>query len=324
MEILRADNICKTYDDGHLVLDNVSLVVNEGDIYGILGLSGAGKSTLVRCLKGLEPFDSGKILYCGQEVVFDRQYHRDVAMIFQSFNLLKQRNVLKNVMLAGEIVNDYGSETKAKKLLKLVGLESRMEAYPDELSGGEAQRVAIARALMTDPKILLCDEATSALDPDTTKQILKLLKELNEKLKLTIIIISHQMSVIEEICSRVAIIDHSEIVEEGAMFDVFLNPKTDIARRIIYAGHLNTKLSKKRHIKIMFKGEIDAPIIANIIQDCNLLISIVYADSKLIDGLIYGQIIFKAPEKKKDLEKLETYLRIKNINYEEVDFDGIN
>lgn len=324
MEILRANNICKTFDDGHLVLDNVSLVVNEGDIYGILGLSGAGKSTLVRCLKGLEPFDSGEILYYGQKVTFDRQYHRDVAMIFQSFNLLKQKNVLKNVMLAGEIVKDCESEMKAKRLLKLVGLESRMKAYPDELSGGEAQRVAIARALMTNPKILLCDEATSALDPDTTKQILKLLKELNEKLKLTIIIISHQMSVIEEICSRVAIIDHSEIVEEGAMFDVFLNPKTDIARRIIYAGHLNTKLSKKRHIKILFKGEIDAPIIANIIQDCNLLISIVYADSKLIDGLIYGQIIFKAPEKEKDLEKLETYLIIKNICYEEVDFDGIN
>lgn len=322
-EILKAFHLTKSFSE-HLVLDDISFTVNEGDIYGILGLSGAGKSTLIRLINGLESFDSGKLYYKGHEVVFDRDYRRDVAMIFQQFNLLKQRSVLKNVMLAGEIVGDKNCKEKAIKLINRVGLSHRLNAYPDELSGGEAQRVSIARALMTDPKILLSDEATSALDPQTTHEILKLLKELNEELGLTIIMISHQMSVVEEICTRVAILDHSKIAEEGPLFDVFLSPKTEIGKKLIYAGHLNTRLSDKKHIKLMFNGEIDSPIVANIIQDCNILISVVYADSKTINNHLYGQIIFRLPEDSKDVLKLKKYLELKNLNYEEVSFDGLS
>lgn len=315
--IIELRNICKSFGDT-VVLNNVNLQVKRGDIYGVLGLSGAGKSTLVRCINGLETFDEGEILYNGEEATFDRKYKREVAMIFQSFNLLQQRTVLKNVELAGSIVHDENATLKAMTLLDKVGLGNKLDSYPSQLSGGQQQRVAIARALMTDPKVLLCDEATSSLDPETTHSILELLKELNEELGLTIIIISHQMSVIEEICNRVAIIDHSQIVEDGPLYDVFLSPRADISKKLIYSGHLNTTFSDDKYIKLIFDGEIDSPIIANIIQDCNMLISIVYADSKTIDDKVYGQMVIKLPSSEKDVIKLEKYLSFKKIKYEEI------
>lgn len=317
-EILKLENVCKAYNN-HLVLNNINLTINKGDIYGVLGLSGAGKSTLVRCINNLEQYDSGQIYYKGEPVVFDREYRRKVTMIFQQFNLLSQRTVLKNVLLAGEIVNDPNREEKAVKLLELVGLKEKMNAYPATLSGGQQQRVAIARALMTDPEVLLCDEATSALDPDTTKSILDLLRQLNKELGLTVIIISHQMSVIESICNKVAIIDNAAIAEEGLINDVFLSPKTEIAKKLIYSGHVNTKLDDKKLIKLIFNGEVESPIIANIIQDCNILVSIMYADSKTVNDKVYGQIIFKLPYYDNDITKLKKYLEIKGIRYEEVD-----
>ena len=390
-EILVLKNLSKHFGN-NVVLKNINLTVNKGDIYGVLGLSGAGKSTLVRCINGLEKFDSGEILYNGVPVVFDRFYKRQVAMIFQGFNLLQQRTVLKNVELAGQLIgmseykkrerklisnekkleykkkkllnkvkqlaskkkksnekrilslekkiqlvknkkiliqneiklysNKNGSSSKISKraieLLKRVGLEEKLNCYPSQLSGGQQQRVAIARALMTNPNVLLCDEATSALDPDTTQSILELLKELNKELNLTIIIISHQMSVIEAVCNKVAIIDKAEIVENGKLYDVFLSPKTDIAKKLVYSGHVNTKLDEHKLIKIIFNGEVDTPIIANIIQDCSILVSIVYADSKTIDGKIYGQIIIKLPYYEKDILKLKTYLELKQYQFEEV------
>ena len=305
------------------ILNNINLTIEKGDIFGILGLSGAGKSTLVRCINGLEHADSGSILYNNEPAKFDREYRKKVSMIFQSFNLLSQRTVLKNVMLPGEInkIDDY--KNKAIELLRLVGLEDKLNNYPSELSGGQLQRVAIARSLMNNPEVLLCDEATSALDPETTNSILDLLKDLNEKLGLTIIIISHQMNVIEKICNKVAIINNAKIEEVGNLYDVFLSPKSNIGKQLIYSTHLNTRLSKEKLIKLKFDGEIDQPLIANIIQDCGIVVSIVYADSKVVDGKIYGQIIFNLPYYDKDIFKLKKYLDIKNIVYEEVDNNGL-
>lgn len=316
--ILEIKNLYKKYTDQY-ILSDVSLNIERKDIYGILGLSGAGKSTLVRCINGLEKFDKGKIYFENKLVTFDRMYRKEVAMIFQHFNLLDQRTVLKNVELAGELFKEKDKKEKALKYLELVGLSDNINKYPSQLSGGQKQRVAIARALMTEPKILLCDEATSSLDPDTTKQILDLLKELNEKLGLTIIMISHQMDVIERICNKVAIIHDAQIVEHGFAQDIFLSPKTEIAKKIIYSGHLNTKVDEKKMLKIIFNGEIDTPIIANVIQDCNIALSVIYADSKVVSGRVYGQLIFNMPALESDVLKLKKYFELKQIKYEEVD-----
>ena len=297
--IIELKDVCKSFDNIN-VLSNVNLKVYKKDVYGVLGLSGAGKSTLVRCINGLEKFDSGNIYFHGEDADFTRTYRRKVAMIFQSFNLLEQKTVLKNVTLADEInptnrMPRALREEKAINLLKLVGLEDKINAYPSQLSGGQKQRVAIARSLMTDPEVLLCDEATSALDPDTTKSILSLLKDLNKKLELTIIIISHQMSVIESICNKVAIIDHSEVVEDGNIYDVFLSPKTKIAKKLIYSNHVTTKLDEEKMIKLKFNGEVNKPLVANIVQDCNITLSIEYAETRIIEGKMYGQIVFNLP-----------------------------
>lgn len=321
-KILEIKNLSKKFDDFQ-VLSNINLEVYKKDIYGILGLSGAGKSTLVRCINGLEKFDEGEILFEEKKVNFDRNYRREVAMIFQQFNLLDQRTVLKNVELAGELFKEKTRKEKALKYLELVGLKDKVNSYPSQLSGGQKQRVAIARALMTEPKILLCDEATSSLDPDTTNQILDLLNELNEKLDLTIIMISHQMNVIERICNKVAIIDKSVIVENGDAQDIFLFPKTDISKKILYSGHINTELDDSKLLKIIFNGEIDTPIVANIIQDCNIMLSIIYADSKVVNDRIYGQLIFKMPALPADVLKLEKYLQLKGIKYKEVDINEL-
>lgn len=321
-KILEIKNLSKKFNNLQ-VLSNISLNIYKKDIYGILGLSGAGKSTLIRCINGLEQFDEGEILYEGKKVTFDRNYRRNVAMIFQQFNLLDQRTVLKNVELPLELFKEKNRKEKAIKYLELVGLKDKLNAYPSQLSGGQKQRVAIARALMSEPKILLCDEATSSLDPDTTNQILELLSKLNKELGLTIIMISHQMNVIEKICNKVAIIDNSKIVEDGNTEDIFLFPKTEISKKILYSGHINTELDSSKILKIIFNGEIDTPIVANIIQDCNITLSIIYADSKVVNNRIYGQLIFKLPQLEQDVKKIEKYLTMKKINYKEEDINEL-
>lgn len=320
--ILEIRHLSKSFDDFQ-VLKDISLKVYQKDVYGILGLSGAGKSTLVRCINGLEKFNEGEILFHGEVVTFNREYKRKVSMIFQQFNLLDQRTVLGNVELVGELFNEQNKKEKAIKYLELVGLSNHLNKYPSQLSGGQKQRVAIARALMSEPEILLCDEATSSLDPDTAYQILDLLEELKNKLGLTIIMISHQMDIIERICNKVAIIDHSRIVEDGDAQDIFLFPKTDISKKILYSGHINTKLDESKFLKIIFNGEIDTPIIANIIQDCNIVLSVIYADSKVVNDRVYGQLIFKMPADINDVVKLKKYLEIKGINYKEVEKDEL-
>lgn len=317
MAYLEIKNLTKSFDT-KVVLDNVSLNIEKGDIYGILGLSGAGKSTLVRCINGLEKFDSGEILIDGSLIKFDKPFYSKVAMIFQSFNLLQQKNVLENVLFPSKIHKIKDSVNKAKELLNFVGLSDKLKAYPSQLSGGQQQRVAIARALMTDPEILLCDEATSALDPSTTESVLSLLKDINKTTNMTIIIISHQMSVIESICNKVAIIDNSHIVEDGFVNEVFLSPKSDIGKKLVYSGKVSTDLSQDKLIKLIFDGNVDEPIITNIVQECNMLVSIVMAESKVVHGRIYGQILFKLPYYQEDIERLCTYLNSKGIKYEEV------
>lgn len=323
MSEIEIKHLSKSFGDKK-ILDDISLTIEKGDIYGILGLSGAGKSTLVRCINGLETFDKGEIYYndallCSSNKKIERERRRKIAMIFQSFNLLSQKNVIQNVELALEIAGSKdNNKEKALDALKKVGLEDKINSYPSELSGGQCQRVAIARALVLNPDVLLSDEATSALDPETTESILNLLKQLNKELGLTIIMISHQMNAIESICTKVAIIDSSRIVEKGELSDVFLNPKTEIAKNLIYSGHVKTMLDKNKMIRLIFNGNLDEPIIANIVQDCSILVSIVYADTKVIDDKMYGQVVIKLPKNKKDITKLEKYLSLHNVSYEEV------
>ncbi len=329
--MIEIKNLEKTYPSksGDVVaLKDINLTVEDGDIYGIIGLSGAGKSTLVRCINLLEKPTSGQILIDGEDLTKVSkkrllEIRKKVSMIFQHFNLLQQRSVLKNVELAGEIAGDKNPTERAKELLKLVGLEDRLNYYPSQLSGGQQQRVAIARALMSEPKILLCDEATSALDPETTHSILELLKTLNKKLGLTIVIISHQMSVIESICNKVAIIDKSQIVSCGYLKDVFLSPTNEVAKKLIYSGHVNTGIKGEKFVKLMFTGEVDKPIVANVISQLKISVSIMYAETKVINDTVCGQVIFRLPSYNEDIKKLTDYLTRENVPFEEVDSDAL-
>lgn len=327
--MIEIKNVCKNYETRQgtfTALQNINVTIGDGDVFGIIGLSGAGKSTLVRCINLLEKPSAGSIIVDGEDLTSAdneklRIMRRKISMIFQQFNLLQQRSVLKNVELAGEIDRSQNRREKAIELLTTVGLKDKLNAYPSELSGGQQQRVAIARALMTDPKVLLCDEATSALDPETTKSILALLKELNKKLGLTIVIISHQMSVIEAICNKVAIIDNAEIVEQGELQNVFLSPKMPITKRLVYSGRVNAAVRGEKFVKLLFDGTTDKPVITHIIQECNILLSVFYAETKVINDVTYGQIIFRLPYYDEDIEKLRAYLDEKGVAYEEVDSD---
>ncbi len=330
MSKIELKQVSKSYGE-KLVLNKIDLVVEEKDIYGVLGLSGAGKSTLVRCINGLETFEEGEIyfndlLLCSHNKKIERKNIEKIQMIFQHFNLLDQRTVLGNVELALEISkrgNKKERREKALKALETVGLADKAKSYPSQLSGGQKQRVAIARALVLEPEVLLSDESTSALDPETTSSILELLKKLNKELGLTIIMISHQMNVIEQICNKVAIIDNAKIVENGLLSDVFLNPKTEIAQNLIFSNHVNTKLSKNKVIRLIFDGNADDAIVADIVQDCAIRVSIVYADTKVIDDKVYGQLAIKMPESEKDTLKIEKYLNLHNIKYECVSINNV-
>lgn len=307
------------------VLDDINLKIKEGDIYGILGLSGAGKSTLVRCINGLETFEEGEILYknellCSPNHPIKKEKRKQIAMIFQSFNLLQQKSVYKNVLIGAELSGYSKQEQKEKtlKALERVNLLDKLDSYPSELSGGQQQRVAIARTLVMHPSVLLCDEATSALDPENTNSILSLLKKLNQELNLTIIMISHQMEAIEQICNRVAIIDKAKIKEEGSLNDVFLNPQSDIAKKLIYSNHLHTNMENDKFLRILFNGNVDEPIISELTNNCHILVSIIYADTKVSENKVYGQTVIKLPKDEKDKEKIRSYLTLKGIQFEEV------
>ncbi len=310
------------------ILDDVSLSVEKGDCFGILGLSGAGKSTLLRSINGLETIDEGEIYFKGNLLAshdhpVSNQDRTKIAMIFQSFNLLSQKNVLDNVKIGLKIKRQANQDEKALKVLELVGMLDKKDKYPAMLSGGEKQRVAIARSLLLEPDVLLSDEATSALDAENTASVLSLLKKLNKELGLTIIMVSHQLSTIERICNKVAILDQAKLIEQGEVNDVFLNPKSQLARNLIYADKPYTELSEIDHIRLLFDGDADSPLLASIVSECGILVSVVSANTKVLEGKIYGQLMIKTPKDPEDLAKLRKYLELKNVKYEEVQGNGI-
>lgn len=314
---------------GHVkALEQINLDVLEGEIFGIIGLSGAGKSTLVRCMNFLERPTKGTVFFDGKdlsglsrkELLIARQ---SMGMIFQQFNLLMQRNSVGNICFPLEIIgmDKKLAQKRAFELLDLVGLSDKANAYPAQLSGGQKQRVAIARALATKPKVLLCDEATSALDPATTHSILGLLKQINKELGLTIVVITHEMSVIEEICQRIAIIDNSQIVEIGSVIDIFTNPKSDIAKSFASpGGDRPDKVIGKRLCQIIFDGNSSyEPILAKTILECKAPVNIMFADTKNIDGRAFGQMIIQLPEDENLSNRVLAYLRTQDIIVKEVE-----
>ena len=332
MPIIQIEHLTKTFGTGESAvhaLEDISLSVEAGEIFGIIGLSGAGKSTLVRCMNLLERPTAGSVVVDGQEITSLsnkelRKVRQSISMIFQSFNLLMQRTALDNICFPLELAGWKRADavTRARELLKLVGLEDREGAYPAQLSGGQKQRVAIARALATNPKVLLCDEATSALDPTTTVSILSLLKELNQTLGVTVVVITHQMSVIEEICSRVAILDGGVIAEQGRVEDIFSNPRTEIGRQLVYPGGVRIdKLPPSRVIRIAFNGGSSyEPLIASLAIDCGVKVNILGADTRNIEGKAFGTMLLGLPENADEAARALNYIRSQpNITVEEVE-----
>ena len=330
--IILIQHLSKTFGGGTEAvhaLEDINLEIRQGEIFGIIGLSGAGKSTLVRCMNLLERPTSGTVTVDGQNLTELsekelRLARRKMTMIFQSFNLLMQRTCLKNVCFPMEIsgVPTSRAKQRAAELLELVGLRDKAEAYPAQLSGGQKQRVAIARALATDPKVLLCDEATSALDPTTTASILGLLKDLNEKLGVTVVVITHQMSVIEDICTRVAILDGGVVAEQGDVQEIFSNPSTDAARRLVYPGGVVPAQfpASTRVIRISFNGGTAYdPLIASLAIDCGVKVNILGADTRNVGGKAIGTMLLGLPENPNEAAKALSYIRAqKNITVEEV------
>ncbi|MDF2542671.1 MAG: metN [Herbinix sp.] len=289
IELVELSKIFRSKHNEVKALENINLSIQRGEIFGIIGLSGAGKSTLVRCINFLEKPTSGAVVFDGNDLGSLKEKEllkarQSMGMIFQQFNLLMQRNTVQNICFPLELAGVPKKEAKkrALELLDVVGLSDKAKAYPAQLSGGQKQRIAIARALATNPKVLLCDEATSALDPTTTRSILNLLKDINQKLGITIIVITHEMSVIEEICNRVAIIDQSQIAEVGSVEEVFVRPKSKIAKQLVFSGasHI-THFEGERNIRIIFDGRTSyEPVIANMVLECKTPVNIMFADKK--------------------------------------------
>ena len=328
--IIKIEGLSKSFVNKNTTvhaLDNIDLDIYKGEIFGIIGLSGAGKSTLVRCINYLEIPTSGSVIYMGSdlsEMSVDkiRKTRQSMGMIFQQFNLLAQRNVLDNVCFPMEIagVPKEKAEKRAIELLELVGLEDRIKAYPAQLSGGQKQRVAIARAIANEPKVLLCDEATSALDPDTTKQILKLIREINRNLGITVVVITHEMKVIESICDRVAIIDHSKIAEIGTVTDIFSDPKSPIGKKLILGDSVKEVVATKgRKLRLVFDGRSSyEPVLSNIILATGLPVNILYASTSDIGGIAKGQMIIQLPDDETDASRILHYISSIKMKYEEV------
>ena len=336
--MIEIKNLSKTFAGKEAqveALKNINLEIGQGEIYGIIGMSGAGKSTLVRCLNYLEKPTSGTVIIDGEKLgaLTERELREkrgSIAMIFQHFNLLMQKTVIDNVMFPLKLKGIKKAEAKAKALeyLKTVGLEDKAKAYPAQLSGGQKQRVAIARALACDPKILLCDEATSALDPQTTESILSLLKEINKNTGITIVIITHQMSVVETICNKVAIIDNGDLVETGYVADVFANPKSTAAKKLIFGGAEDEMLSVKHVDKIPEKGKTVRivfsenssfePVVADLILQFNVPVNILYANTRDVGGIAKGDMVITLPEDRHLQIDMIEFLKKKGLDVQEV------
>ena len=328
--IIQIDHLGKEFQtsEGKVrALNDINLEICQGEIFGIIGLSGAGKSTLVRCINYLEVPTEGDVVFEGRRLgemspAQLRKARQSMGMIFQQFNLLAQRNVLRNVCFPLELVGTpkAGAKARALELLETVGLRDRAGAYPAQLSGGQKQRVAIARALATNPKVILCDEATSALDPNTTKSILELLKEINRTMGVTVIVITHEMAVIEAICDRVAIIDQSQIAEAGKVSEIFSEPKSRIGRQLILGDAVKqATFGGSRQIRIIFDGrESTEPVISNLVLACKVPVNIMYAQTRDVGGTAMGQMIIQLPEDETEAARALHALDTVNIPYEEV------
>ena len=331
--MIELKHLSKVYTNGQTKVEairDINLTIEDGDIFGIIGLSGAGKSTLIRCINFLERPTEGQVIFDGvdlgtithRELLKKRQ---SMSMIFQSFNLLSQRTALGNICYPLEIsgVDKKEARERARELLKVVGLADKEKSYPVQLSGGQQQRIAIARALATNPKVLLCDEATSALDPNTTSSILELLKEINRSMGVTIIVITHEMKVIEQICNKVAVIDNSRIVEEGPVTEVFTAPKSQIAKQLILPTNQGVpEAGGFRCLRLVFDGtSAFEPIISGLSRSCDTDVNILGANTRNIDGVAYGQMLIQLPEDEAVTARIKEYLDQKNVKYKE---EGLN
>lgn len=322
--MIEIKNLSKSFSTADGVVDalrDVSLTIRDGDIYGIIGMSGAGKSTLVRCINMLERPTEGNVIINGQDIgtlkpTALRDLRHSVSMIFQGFNLLMQRTCLKNICFPMELagVKKADAVKRAKELLEIVGLPNKANAYPAQLSGGQKQRIAIARALASDPKVLLCDEATSALDPQTTHSILELIREINEKTGITVVIITHQMSVVEEICNRVAILDDGRVAEEGEVSAIFSQPKSSAARKLVFpdSDPIGTEFhGDERRIRVVFNGAVatNAPLITRMAIDRQIVANILSASTKCIGNKMYGNMLLGVSDDPDVVQSAINYLR---------------
>ncbi len=325
--IIELRGLSKTFGSGTeqvAALQHVSLSVMPGEIFGIIGLSGAGKSTLVRCINLLERPDEGNVLFHGQDLTRMstgelRTVRRKISMIFQSFNLLEQRTALDNICFPLELtgVSRSKARQRARELLETVGLPDKANAYPVQLSGGQKQRIAIARALASDPEVLLCDEATSALDPQTTNSILNLLQSISRERGITVILITHQMSVIEQICNRVAILDSGVVAEIGEVEQVFSNPRSAAGRRLVSpSGVLPLSSWEGPVARIAFNGNMsEEPIVASVAVELGIKLSILGADTRNVDGKAFGTMLVSLPEEQQKQQEVLAYLN---------HFDGVS
>ena len=331
--MIQVENLCKRFETKGGTVEaakNISFSIEKGEIFGIIGLSGAGKSTLVRCLNLLERPTSGTVKVNGKNLteLSEKELRKErqkIGMIFQHFNLLMQRTALDNVCFPMEIAGIGKAEARKKALeyLRIVGLEEKALSYPSQLSGGQKQRVAIARVLASDPQILLCDEATSALDPQTTKAILELIKEINRDYEITVVVITHEMSVVQEICDKVAVLERGALVETGTVEELFRNPKTDEAKKLVFSGRTQIQEMKgKRLVRVTFQEKSSfEPVIANLVLTYRTPVNILYADTKNINGQAQGEMILQLPEIEEVANKMIQYLRDINMGVEEVSSD---
>ena len=333
--MIELQHVSKTFETagGRVdALKDVSLTIASGDIYGIIGMSGAGKSTLVRCINMLERPTSGKVIVNGQQLdamtpAQLRAARREITMIFQRFNLLMQRTCLQNICFPMELagVSRKEAQSRARELLELVGLPDKAQAYPAQLSGGQQQRIAIARALATNPKVLLCDEATSALDPKTTRQILELIRDINRQLGITVVVITHQMSVVKEICTHVAILDDGEVVEDGMVSTVFSAPRSQAARHLVFPGGADAAVSdpsQERRIRLIFRSAQTTaiPMVARLAAEESIYANVISPTPQKLSEENYGSKLLGVPSGQQH-RAMGFFRSIPNLQAEEVSVD---
>ena len=342
IELQHIDKIYHTSSGDLHALKDINLTINEGEIFGIIGLSGAGKSTLVRCINMLEKPTSGKVIVDGQEMTALgeeqlRKARQNIGMICQHFNLLSSRTVFGNIAFPLEIqgLDKAAIQKKVEPLLDLVGLKDRADHYPSQLSGGQKQRVGIARALASDPKVLLCDEATSALDPQTTESILNLLRDINKRLHITIVMITHQMNVVKEICDRVAVIENGEIIEQGSMVDIFTNPQKATTREFVASIqhndlpdfvrkldiHKDYKAGDKALVSLSFIGDsAGEPIVSVLIKEYDTNVNILTANIENLQDTPFGTLLIEVEGDEDHLKKALDYLHERQVKDEVIGY----